>query len=214
MTGSGNGGASHRPAVERQGRRGGQSIAVRRRFVVRPRRDWDAYTALIATLIGLVALLVSGYTAYVQRQQLRAQVWPYLLIETGNVPPFVGFHAVNSGTGPARVMAVRVQVDGQSVKNWTEAQRVVGSEPGDIIQSQLSDTVLPAGKDLLFFQPRDQDASEPFQAKFLGEKHELRVSVCYCSVLDDCWMVASDTRPNAIADADACPIRSAERFTK
>ena len=28
--------------------------------------------------VGLLALCVSGYTAYLQRQQVRAQVWPYL----------------------------------------------------------------------------------------------------------------------------------------
>ena len=77
----------------------------------RPRRHWDAYAAIIATLIGLLALLVSGYTAYVRRQQLRAQVWPYLTVSSSNVPPSVGYHVINSGTGPARVIAVRVTVD-------------------------------------------------------------------------------------------------------
>jgi hypothetical protein len=37
-------------------------------------RDWDAYAAVIASFIGLLALSVSGYTAYVQRQQLRGAV--------------------------------------------------------------------------------------------------------------------------------------------
>jgi hypothetical protein len=31
---------------------------------------------VIAAGIGLLALLVAGYTAYLQRQQVRAQVWP------------------------------------------------------------------------------------------------------------------------------------------
>jgi hypothetical protein len=39
------------------------------------RRDWDAFAAVIASFIGFLALAVSAYTAYVQRQQLRAQVW-------------------------------------------------------------------------------------------------------------------------------------------
>ena len=42
------------------------------------RRDWDGLAAVIAAFVGLLALLVSGYTAYLQRQQVRAQVWPYL----------------------------------------------------------------------------------------------------------------------------------------
>ena len=47
----------------------------------RRRRDWNGVSAVIAALIGLLALLVSGYTAVLQQQQVRAQVWPY--IETG-----------------------------------------------------------------------------------------------------------------------------------
>src|SRR3569833_993373 len=47
----------------------------------KPGRDWDALAAVIASFIGLLALAVSGYTAYVQREQLRAQVWPRLEID-------------------------------------------------------------------------------------------------------------------------------------
>ena len=42
-------------------------------------RNWDALAAIIAALIGAFALVVSGYTAYLQRTQVRAQVWPYLM---------------------------------------------------------------------------------------------------------------------------------------
>lgn len=49
--------------------------------------NWDAVAAIIAAFIGLLALLVGGYTAYIQRQGVqteitgvRAQVWPYLEI--------------------------------------------------------------------------------------------------------------------------------------
>ena len=40
---------------------------------------YDAIAAVIATLVGMLALLVAGYTAYIQRQQVRAQVWPWLV---------------------------------------------------------------------------------------------------------------------------------------
>ena len=44
------------------------------------------YDAVIATFVGLCALCVSGYTAYVQRQQVRAVVWPILEFQTSNAP--------------------------------------------------------------------------------------------------------------------------------
>ncbi len=38
-------------------------------------RGASRYDAIIATLVGFLALCVSGYTAYMQRQQVRAIVW-------------------------------------------------------------------------------------------------------------------------------------------
>ena len=47
-------------------------------------RGASRYDAVIATLVGFCALCVSGYTAYMQRQQVRAAVWPILEFDTGN----------------------------------------------------------------------------------------------------------------------------------
>ncbi len=207
-------GAIDRRAVGERYRRGRvRGPRLRGRYIAKRRRDRDAYAATIATLVGLLALGVSGYTAYVQRQQLRAQVWPYLFVGTANVPPFVGFHAINSGTGPARVIAVGVQVDKQFVRDWAHADPAVDDQVR-VVMSQLSNSVLPAGKDLTYFGPYDQASSEPFIELFLGKKHEIQVTICYCSVLDDCWVASRKTVPVAIADADACPIAEADRFKR
>jgi hypothetical protein len=42
---------------------------------------------------------VAGYTAYVQRQQLLAQVWPHLLVAFSGAE--LKFFTTNQGTGPA-----------------------------------------------------------------------------------------------------------------
>ena len=49
--------------------------------VKRLRREirYDAVAAVIAAMVGMLALGVAAYTAYIQRQQVSAQVWPYLL---------------------------------------------------------------------------------------------------------------------------------------
>jgi hypothetical protein len=44
------------------------------------------YDAIVATLVGIFALCISAYTAYVQRQQVRAQVYPILELGTANMP--------------------------------------------------------------------------------------------------------------------------------
>ena len=50
------------------------------------RRRVIRYETVITTLVGFLALCVSGYTAYMQRQQVRAAVWPILEFDSGNQP--------------------------------------------------------------------------------------------------------------------------------
>jgi hypothetical protein len=49
-------------------------------------RAASRYETVIATLIGLLAVSVAAYTAYMQRQQVRAAVWPILEFDSGNGP--------------------------------------------------------------------------------------------------------------------------------
>lgn len=182
------------------------------------RRDWDALAAVIASFIGLLALAVSGYTAYVQRAQLRAQVWPHLLITSGNVDPDSAWSVTNEGTGPARVTAMRVVVDGAAVTTWGDVQRAARYGVGEgLIQSWISRAIIPAGKRIEFVKAYPGERSQgKFHELLPDGKHELAVTVCYCSVLDDCW-VASSGDPmldGRAITSDGCPITVAERFVQ
>ncbi|MFO1506439.1 MAG: hypothetical protein U1F23_05075 [Lysobacterales bacterium] len=77
---------------------------------------WDAIAAIIAALVGLLALCVSAYTAYIQRQQVRAQVWPYLL--AGN-DDGKSIDVGNKGVGPAIVKTAQVFIDGTPQTTWS-----------------------------------------------------------------------------------------------
>jgi len=74
------------------------------------------YETVIATFIALLAVCVAGYTAYMQRQQVRAAVWPILEFDSGNGP--IHFILANKGVGPAIIKNVIVKVDGEPVRNW------------------------------------------------------------------------------------------------
>lgn len=185
--------------------------------VGRRRRDWDALAAVIASFIGLLALAVSGYTAYVQREQLRAQVWPHLRIGSSDTGPMMGWEVVNQGTGPARVTAMRVVVDGAPATTWSDVFKAAGYRDEGAIYSSISRAVIPPGKEIVFVRPNERPES---QAKFKdllpGGEHRLHVTMCYCSVLDDCW-VASTSDPSLddrTITRDGCPITVAERFVQ
>src|SRR5690348_5638766 len=88
------------------------------------RRHWDGVAAVIAALVGLLALTVSGYTAYLQRQQVRAQVWPYL--EPGMSGSKREVVLFNKGVGPAIIHSVKILVDGKPQRNWSAVFSALG----------------------------------------------------------------------------------------
>jgi hypothetical protein len=176
-------------------------------------RDWDAYAAVIASFIGMLALAVSGYTAYVQRRQLRAQVWPHVELKYSTVN--LTFYASNTGTGPARVTAMRVTVDGAPVNTWDDVHKIAGfSNEDHLYRSNLSNGVVSPGKDFILIQPGDSETSRiKFAELFPRRKHAISIIVCYCSVLDECWVsAAGDTGIIADPESDECPITATERF--
>jgi hypothetical protein len=198
----------------------GQQIAQALELVARPEaapaakagRDWDAYAAVIASFIGLLALAVSGYTAYVQRQQLRAQVWPRVQLAYSGVE--LTFKALNQGTGPARITAMRVAVGGVPVRTWTDVERAAGYDRKGLTSSWLTRAVLSPGNDFIVIRSLDDEESRArFRELLPGGKHVLSITVCYCSVLDDCWVTAVGGENDRNADPrDSCTIPAAERF--
>ena len=83
-------------------------------------RGASRYDAVVATFIALLAVCVAGYTAYMQRQQVRAAVWPILEFDT-SIQPDIHLTLSNKGFGPAIIRHVVVKVDSQPVRNWNEA---------------------------------------------------------------------------------------------
>ena len=157
-------------------------------------RRASRYDAVIATLVGLCALCVSAYTAHVQRQQVRAAVWPILEFDSSNAPD-IHFTLANKGVGPAIIRHVIVRVDGQQVRNWKEALgRILG--PGEHLfsESDMSGHVFAAGESMTPLTPRDpennplnHDKSNPLWVKMNKERLRVSVEICYCSTLGECW---------------------------
>ncbi len=149
---------------------------------VRP-RHWELGT-VIAALIGLLALGVSGYTAWIQREQVRAQVWPHLLI--GYSDPERELVVFNKGVGPALVRSVEITVDGKPQQNWTGVFHALGMQvSGDWQHSTLAGNVLSPEEKMVFMSLPTQAQYQQFRT--LAGAH-LQMHVCFCSTLGDCWM--------------------------
>jgi hypothetical protein len=179
-------------------------------------RRASRYDAVIATFVGFLALCVSGYTAYMQRQQVRAAVWPILEFDSSNAPD-IHFTLANKGVGPAIIRHVIVKVDGQPVRNWSEAlEKILG--PGKHLgsESDMSRHVFAAGESRTVFTPRDPennplnfDKSNPLWVKMNTDRGRVTVEICYSSTLDECWTLRAGglTPSTTTTEARRCPTR-------
>lgn len=184
-------------------------------------RGASRYDAVIATFVGLCALCVSGYTAYVQHQQVRAAVWPILEFGSSNAPD-IHFSLANKGVGPAIIRHVIVNVDGQPVRNWKEALgKMLG--PGEHLfsESDMRDRVLAAGESMTVFIPCDSennalkfDKSNPVWVQMNKERNRVTVEICYSSTLGECWTVhaGGPTSKSTTTATRHCPTPSEISF--
>jgi hypothetical protein len=184
------------------------------------RRGASRYDAVIATFVGLCALLVSGYTAYMQRQQVRAAVWPILEFDSSNGPD-IHFTIANKGVGPAIIRHVMVKVDGHPVKNWKEAlDKLIGPEKHRYSESDINGHVFGAGESVDVFTPRDADGntvtfekSGPLWAKMNEARGRVSVEICYCSTLGDSWTLSARAlTAGTTTETRRCPTASADTF--
>ena len=174
------------------------------------RRNWDGAAAVIAALVGLLALCVSGYTAYLQRQQVRAQVWPYL--EPGMSSSKRKVVLFNKGVGPAIIRSAKILVDGKPQRNWKAAFAALDLHFGHHIPySTINGVVIPANDhiDQLGFP-----TAEDFDL-FAHQIKRVDLKLCYCSTLDECWTYedTSATLPGQAHQPVAqCPARGDDEF--
>lgn len=154
---------------------------------------WDAVAAIIASLVGLLALVVAAYTAYIQRytaniqlEQVRAQVWPYLI--SGNNDLDQSLTVINKGMGPAIVRSVQLRINGKPQPDWNHVLAVLGMPPHQFIQTTINHEVLTPGEQMQIIRFQDKDRWGHFHDAALGR---MSLDICFCSTLDECW-VSSD----------------------
>jgi hypothetical protein len=147
-------------------------------------RNWDAVSAVIAALIGLLALCVSGYTAYIQRQQVRAQVWPSLI--AGNDDNQFSIMVYNKGVGPAIVRSAQIRVDGKPQPDWRHVLDALGLEHHfTYSQATINPTVMSPGETVPAIKFEDKDVYQRFRAAAI--RQHVTIAICYCSTLGECW---------------------------
>jgi hypothetical protein len=191
-----------RPHVSRRERGLLASLAMANVHV----RRWEAVSGIAAIVVAALAMASTAYSAYLQRKQTHAAVWPRIVVRASRLPQWhLSFE--NKGVGPAIVRYVALRVDGAPVKTWTELARAVlrRDEKPAFIYSSAKAATLSSREVLNLFSLQDDGLT----GEFVRSANRLSFSVCYCSIFDDCWMVDD---PDALRPVTSCPEDSPDAF--
>ena len=149
--------------------------------------------ALSAIIISLCALVVSLYETSLIRQEQRASVWPHLMVGPSFQSKRFIFIVHNTGIGPARIRDVEVTVNGERVLNWVSMlEAITGvSDSFNLTYSQINKRVIPPDDPFEMFSVSvgEDGIDEELALLLTRETEHYNISICYCSVYDECWTV-------------------------
>lgn len=185
---------------------------------------FDLLVALGALLISGVAAASSAYQTYVIRKQFSATVWPYLtFITSSSRDKFFELDVSNPGIGPALIFDSVVTRDGKTITRPVgptivpaigaavapeRAEAAADSTKSgthgtiDITASTIvAGDVVPAGSKLELLRVDGRFIAR----RVIAGVRRIDVTLCYCSLLGDCWtkrLWDSAVKPRPVA---GCP---------
>jgi hypothetical protein len=166
-----------------------------------------------AMLIAVVSLIVALRQSQIMERQLAASVWPYLQYGTSNQTDdgkaVVSLDVENVGVGPARVHSISLRYRDKPIRGVRElldaccADLLASEGKPNWSISTLHDQVLAPNRPKSFFMLPNSATNARYWERLNTERFKITLKVCYCSVLDQCWMLDS-TKDDREAIA-SCP---------
>jgi hypothetical protein len=180
----------------------------------------DLSVALFALLISSASIFVAYQSNQSMERLTRASAWPFIQLGSGNTGDdgvhALAFGVANVGTGPARIHAFEVRVDGEPLPRGhlltnllraccdAEFRAAIDQAGGDMnaiygseISSPVSQRFLAPNAELTAMRwPRTETNRELWAALDTARQTgRITQSICYCSVFDDCWVAHSNAFP-------------------
>lgn len=185
-----------------------QSLVRAERHIIRL-TFWQTILSVVGVVIAVLALYAALTESAAVRQQTAAAVWPFvqLMIEdydTGEAAGF-SFALTNVGVGPAKMQGLRLSIDGNVARNWSE---LVASADGDteaaINRNFISDRVLRPEETVIVLSTRDADLARKLTGA-ISNKQRGVLTFCYCSIFEECWLADSRKDLQAPSPVKTCP---------
>lgn len=157
-------------------------------------------------MISGVAAASSAYQTYVIRKQFSATVWPYVtFVTSSSTDKYFELDVSNPGIGPALVYSAVVTRDGKALERVptptslpaidaaiaseraaakSDEERSGEHKRANITVSTIyAGDIVPAGSKLDLLRVEGKYITR----RIMAHIRRIDVTVCYCSLLGDCW---------------------------
>jgi hypothetical protein len=193
-------------------------------------RRWRVIELVIAgaiVVISLASLFTAVYQSIIMRRTLEASVWPRVEWENSSYDDerrvnAIIFALANRGVGPARIGRVEIVLKGERMANEdallldccldgkTGEERSVTLKrlTEQTFTSTLDGAALTPGQERILFEferPVDDSLALTVWDRLNETRDELDLTVCYCSVFDDCWTTRARANKQATEPVRSCP---------
>jgi hypothetical protein len=187
-----------------------------------PRRTgrvhFDIIVSLAAIFISAVSLYVAIQHGKTERDLVAANVWPFPRAILSNGYDAKGSTAIgvsNGGVGPAKIRSFELFYRGQPISSGLDLMRkccglqagaaaVKAAFPAGTSNSIVDETVLRPGEEnpVLRVPPSTTAPAITNKLAQVSVLTQITFRVCYCSVLDQCWI--SDLRSTRTEPVPEC----------
>ncbi|MCJ8295846.1 MAG: hypothetical protein MJK15_15695 [Colwellia sp.] len=180
--------------------------------------------ALCAVLISIASFYATYLQANAAEKQVKAMTLPLLQYGTGNVnsetkESVLEFSIINNGVGPALLKSSIFHYKEQEYQLFSrfldaccqkEYKKFKQNKPkmhlklGSEITSSMHNRILPAQEEFIFYQLYNGEFSSDLWQKLNKERFHLSMEMCYCSLLDECYLTQAR---GLVVPIEACPVQ-------
>lgn len=163
-----------------------------------------------AILISGLSLWVAFQTEQTNRQLVAEAAWPYLHIyhsaHGSGGEPELSLNIKNAGVGPAKIQSLELFWNGKPLRSSQELltdccgfraehrESAASPRAGNPLSTSIaSGTVLRAGENIAMVRYSRAGADASTYRALDASRDRIRYRICYCSVLDECWLSNGDT---------------------
>jgi hypothetical protein len=175
----------------------------------------DLTLAVSAITISLISMFLALQHGHVMEKMVEATTWPFVTAGVSNAEYDYSRHSrliiVNKGVGPAKIETFEAFYDGVA-QPGPHALLHALLKPVDlkdrtdpILRADVLGLVLTAKEEVNFLDFNVKAFSpEEYQTIAQAITDDLHFRICYCSVLDDCWVLDDRKVPVRPVRVKAC----------